>query len=340
MRKYILSVLLLALIAPVNVVAQDDLYFTPTKKSVEEGKKARRAIKQAEDAGTYGTYYSGINKTDDEYNRRNKRDGFTPYKINEETLYSPDSIASDVIEFSVGEDMVADSFRVDTVYKYVILDDDDYQYSRRLSRFDDFYWWRGYYGPSYWSRPIGWYTGWYGPWYDPWYAGWYDPWYTGWYDPWYAGWYDPWYDPWYYGYYPGWWAGGPLWGCYPGWHGHHHIIVGGKPSGGGSTHAFAGTSNHRYSRSTGGNSYDIANRNGDRITGHRGTGYRRNSSRTDNYRYNNSYNSYRQPNYSASPTYSTPSYSTGGHAGGSRGGHTGGVSGGSRSGGSFGGGRR
>lgn len=331
MRKYILSILLLALIAPVNVVAQDDLYFTPTKKNVEEAKKARRAAKQAEEAGTYGTYYSGIDKTDDEYNRRSVRKDFAPYEVSEKALYSPDSIASDVIEFSIGDEMSADSLRVDTVYKYIILDDNDYEYSRRLSRFDDFYWWHGFYGPAYWSRPIGWYTGWYGAWYDPWY--------TGWYDPWYAGWYDPWYDPWHYGYYPGWWGGGPLWGYYPGWHHGHHIVGGGKPSGG-RTHPFAGTSNHSYSRGTGGNSYNIANRNGDRTTAHRGTGYRRNTARGNDYRYSNSYNTTRQPSYSNSPTYGTPSYSTGGHTGGSRGGHTGGNAGGSRSGGSFGGGRR
>ena len=50
MRKYILSVVLMALVMPVSIIAQDDLYFTPTKKNVEEAKKARRAAKQAEEA--------------------------------------------------------------------------------------------------------------------------------------------------------------------------------------------------------------------------------------------------------------------------------------------------
>mgnify|MGYP002518325069 CR=1 FL=1 len=50
MRKYILSVVLMALMMPVSIIAQDDLYFTPTKKNVEEAKKARRAAKQAEEA--------------------------------------------------------------------------------------------------------------------------------------------------------------------------------------------------------------------------------------------------------------------------------------------------
>ncbi len=108
------------------------------------------------------------------------------------------------------------------------------------------------------------------------------------------------------------------------------------PSGGsGRTHAFAGTNNHKYTRTTGGDSYAIANRNGDRTTAHRGTGYRGNASQR-NYRYTDSYNSTRQPTYSNTPNYSQPSYS----GGGSRGGHTGGFGGGNRSGGSFGGGRR
>ena len=328
MRKYILSVVLMALMMPVSIIAQDDLYFTPTKKNVEEAKKARRAAKQAEEAGIAGMYYSGINKSDDEYNRRIRNVAHAPYEVSNDIIYSPDSIASDVIEFSLGDDTWNDSLRVDTVYKYIVLDDDDYQYSRRMSRFDDFYWWHGYYGPPYWSRPIGWYTGWYGPWYDPWYTGWYDPWYMGWYDPWYTGWY------------PGWWGTGPLWGFYPGWHHYHHIVGGGMPSGGaGRRHAFAGTNNHKYTRATGGDSYAIANRNGDRTTAHRGTGYRGNASQR-NYRYTDSYNSARQPAYSSNPNYSQPSYSGGGHTGGSRGGHTGGFGGGSRSGGSFGGGRR
>ena len=61
--------------------------------------------------------------------------------------------------------------------------DDDFAYSRRMSRFDGF--WGGYYDPWFMGRASV-YAGW----------GWPSPYY-------YSGWYDTWYDPWYYGYYSG-----------------------------------------------------------------------------------------------------------------------------------------
>ena len=78
---------------------------------------------------------------------------------------------------------------VDTIYsgftrKYEGYND-DFAYSRRLSRFDGF--WGGYYDPWLAGRS-SFYLGW----------GWHSPYYG------YSTWYDPWYDdPFYYGYYGG-----------------------------------------------------------------------------------------------------------------------------------------
>ena len=97
-------------------------------------------------------YYSGSNRDVDEYNRQR-----------------PDKHIRDSIRREVEE---------------------EYAYTRRMSRFDDFYWYDpwvvSYYSP-YWYD--SWY-GWYDPWYRPyWYGGWYRPyWYGGWYVGWYGGW--------------------------------------------------------------------------------------------------------------------------------------------------------
>jgi len=227
MRSKILTVIVAALL-PLSAVAQDDMYFVPTKEQVKAEKEARKKVREAKlkaqqkrdeaeriayikatekewryrqaamgqlENRIYAaeakdtTYYSGINKSVDDYNRHRAT------SKNDTTVYSKDSIASDIIDFAQGNGYPKANQR-DTVY--VFLDEDDYQYSRSISRWDNYYWWHGA-----WGRPIGWYAGWYGP-YGPWYDPWYDPWYygPGWYHPYWA--YDPWYydswyyDPWYY----------------------------------------------------------------------------------------------------------------------------------------------
>ena len=56
--------ILLALVAsmPLTMNAQDDMYFVPTKKNVEKSKKDYGMPKD--------TYYSGSNRSVDDYNRR------------------------------------------------------------------------------------------------------------------------------------------------------------------------------------------------------------------------------------------------------------------------------
>ena len=173
-QLYILAVLLCAL--PLSAMAQDDLYFTPKKKA------------QAS-ADTEPAYYVGSNRDVDEYNRRGK------YWSHYQKLGN-DSLGNDIIQFQQGNGVYPDSVYVDTTFvaKYRSnAVDDDFAYSRRMSRWDGYYdpWLYSYrysygYSPYYWRW--AWYDPWYGdPFYDPWYPRYYG--YYGWYNPYYyAGW--------------------------------------------------------------------------------------------------------------------------------------------------------
>lgn len=146
--------------------AQDDMYFTPKKVDKIENTKESNAVRQA------------LVRDVDEYNRRNQYS--SQYQnIDLDTLYSDviivDSVSADTIVgnvFSKGD--------IDYAYD----PEDDYTYSRRLSRYDDYYWhdpwyygWYGY-GPYWYGSPYWWYDS----WYDPWFYGWHRPW--NWYYSW------------------------------------------------------------------------------------------------------------------------------------------------------------
>lgn len=310
--KKIMLLLALSVVSSLAVSAQDDdLYFTPKKQ-------ANRTV--ADD--NTPAYYSGCDKTVDEYNRRGK------YRSRYQNIEA-DGQADDVISFTPGTCVYPDSTYTDSTFTDVVarkyrgsLDDEDgYEYTRRLSR------WDGFYGP--------WYAGWHSPfWYSR--YGWYDPWYwdyAGWYDPWYYG-YHGWYNPWYLGCHWGW------HGWYDHWYGPHYgwggvAIV---PSGTGRT--IAGTRNHgtvtgRPGSTSARGSFSSRNNHGTATTqnpsgrfGSRSTTYNRPS-------YSNSNNSYGNstPSFSGSRSYGSGSSSSGGGFSGSR---SGGFSG-SRSGGGGGG---
>ena len=150
-------------------MAQDDLYFTPSKAE-------QSAYQQSKMEEERPVYYSGIGKSNDEYNRRGK---YNYKKI------GVDSLGNDIFMSRVST-LHGDSVVLDTIYggftrQYESVDD-DFAYSRRMSRFDGF--WGGYYDPWFVGRSSI-------------YVGW------GWHSPYYGGWYDRWDDPWYYGYYGG-----------------------------------------------------------------------------------------------------------------------------------------
>lgn len=217
MRK-IIAFSLIAFLSPLATLAQDDMYFVPTKENVEKS------------AAHYGipreTYYSGSNRSVDEYNRRLRS-----------TVEPIDSVGNDIISFDAMQGEYPDS-----------IAGGDFECTRQMSRFDDYTpdydeYWRGYYA----GRASRWGWGWYDPWYYGSYYGWYSPWYYssyyGWYDQWYYGW--GYYRPWYY--YGGWY-GRP-------WHGGgvHHVAHRGGNAGWGNRHS---TSNFRGN----GNSVGYGNR--------------------------------------------------------------------------------
>ena len=312
MKKLLLfSMLVIAL--PQTMSAQDDdLYFVPKKTSAPQVAQDRFGMPK-------DTYYSGSDRSVDEYNRR--------LKSRVEVL-DGDTTKSDIIDFSAEKGVYPDSLQIE-----------DYKLTKRMSRFDDYRladnasFWAGYEAGR---RDWGWHS----PWYYSSY-GWYDPWY---YSSW--RWYDPWYDPWYYGY-AGWYD--PWYYRRP-----HYVVI----SGGGRRHSgYIGTGTLRRDGTTynyyGGRRGAVAG-NSSRMSSLRERAYRMGGSR--NYSSGNTVRS-RSGNFSGyrggnsdfggsrssgsfSGNRSSGGFSGGGSFGGSRGGG-GGFSGGGRSGGGGGlGGRR
>jgi hypothetical protein len=171
-----------------NILAQDDMYFTPRKKA--QGATAVTSQVVDDDApyryripadATDEEYvdYGNSDRDVDEYNRRG-------------------SSAGDYSQRPVYDDSVTISRQ-----EY-----EDYAYSRQMERFDDYNgrftlivndpwyydsWYSPYYDSYYWG------TSWYYPWYSS--YSWYDPWYRSSYWGWGYGWHRPYYSyyrPYYY----------------------------------------------------------------------------------------------------------------------------------------------
>lgn len=145
-RVRLLSVLLAAI--PLGMMAQDDLYFNPAVDKDE----VKSTVTDCDGA----PYYGGLDMSDDEYNRRHTLGSYYQ-KI------GTDSLGNDIVGFYGADGTLS----TDTVYPfsspYAFDDDDDFAYSRRMGRFDNFYGWYDPYFSNYW--------------YDPWYA---NSWAWGW----------------------------------------------------------------------------------------------------------------------------------------------------------------
>ena len=184
MKKLLLISVLLGLL-PLSMAAQvDDLYFVPKKKSAT---KVTDRENQSRDV-----YYSGSNRSIDEYNRR----------VGHFDLIAQDSTLNDTINFSAERGVFPDSTSTE-----------DFELTRQMSRFDDYSiadndaYWAGYAAGRY-----DW--GWHSPWY---YGGWY------WNDPWFYSGYYGWYGSWY-GYYPYYSWYGPRYG----YHTYYYTAGGGR----------------------------------------------------------------------------------------------------------------
>lgn len=283
--KRLLAFCILTAFGTLLSLAQDDMYFVPKKSKADIARPEQKIV------------YGGSNRDVDEYNRHGK------FGSSYQGLDTVDVSGS---EYDGYEDKLSFSQSAESY-----AEEDDYRYCRRMSRFDDFYWYdpwcHGWYGnywycSSYWGRHYGWYDPWYGPWYDPWFYGYYRPWHYGWYYPHY--WYGSYSRP-YYG--------------------------------------FTGTANHgrpSYGHSTAGKTNFKGYRGQSNLDNNRGKFNNRRFENNRNDRYNQEskrFKGERKNNFGNFNTTSRPSYNSGGNFGGNRGG---GSFGGSRGGGGHFGGRR
>ena len=134
---------------PLSMVAQDDLYFVPKKKSAEVVKV------------------------------------YTPVNNRMESQYEviQNDSTNDIIDFDGQKGIYPDSLTEDFALTKKMQRFEDYELS------DNAAFWAGYHlGRDTWDWGWTWHSpwyyrtyGWYGGWYDPWY---YTSWRYGWYDPW------------------------------------------------------------------------------------------------------------------------------------------------------------
>lgn len=322
MRKLILFAVLLAAMPLTTMAQDDDLYFNPKQEAKKEAalreQKAKAWAQQvARRDSIYAIYWSGSPRSVDEYNRNGRI-------LSHYQGVTTDSLGNDIISFRLDKGIAPDSIYDDAAFaqKY-ISQDEDFEYTRGLSRWDGYYnpWFYDYYGvgPYYWRSA---YWGWRNPWRYGYYAGWYDPWFDPFYDPWYYG-YAGWYDPWYYGcggYYSPWFWGGPV---------YSHVSYRGSNSAG-----YAGSRSFRFNSGEG-NRYGNANNNNYtyRSNSNRSFGGRtdNSNSRYNTTRSNNNNTSFSRSDFGGFGNRSGASFGGGGTRSG------GGFSGGGRSGGGFGG---
>ena len=185
---YLLAVLMAATMPFTAMAQDDDLYFNPkkeAKKQAEHRAQLQRAYaeQKARRDSIYALYWSGSNRSVDEYNRGGR---FLSHYENVGT----DSLGNDIIQFHVGKGVAPDSIYDDAYFAQKYADpEEDFSRTREMSRWDGYYdpWFYDYYGygPYYWRSRM---WGWRNPWRYGYYAGWYDPWFDPWYDPWWLVW--------------------------------------------------------------------------------------------------------------------------------------------------------
>lgn len=296
-----------------GMMAQDDLYFNPKEESHAAAVTECPEGHHPDGVRPVDPWRGGCGRDVDEYNRRGQLQSYYQ-KI------GTDSLGNDIIQFQPGDGSYPDVAEIDTVYpgSAIYGGEDEYAYSRSLSRWDDWYGPYDIYYASRWGWPY-----YYGRYYDPWLADYY--WSYGW--PYYGygwpyygyGWggYYGWYHPWYYGW------GGP--GIYHSRGGITGTMNHGTPvhRGNGSFGNFGG----RRPVTTGTNANRVSRFGGNTGSQNRSFGGQR---RNNNFNNNSQTRTY-TPARSYTPSHSNSSF------GGSRGGSFGG---GSRGGGSFGGGSR
>lgn len=199
----------IALCASLAAMAQDDVYFVPTKKAIQQEREVNlgyshsRVYEVPAESFEHDTWADGRSNGQrgvDEYNRR----GASRY--GKDTLRRSRSRYEDDAPYTVTSRIVR--FRapgvtiVTSPYYY-----DYYDFVSYDPWIDDWAWggWRTSFAPFYYNRWGGWYSPWsfsYSYWGSPWRYGWYDSfWDYGWSNPYYYGWNGPYYGGWHSPYY-------------------------------------------------------------------------------------------------------------------------------------------
>ncbi len=168
MKRLLLTTLTALMLMPLTATAQDDMYFVPTKSNV---KKSAEKYGMPKD-----TYYCGSKRDVDEYNRRLKS---KVEVISDDALLAGNSLADN-------DTLVTDTLVGDTIVFIAekgvypkdnarMQSDNDYKYTRNMSRWDNYEvsnaYWNGYNDGRF-NRWYGW-SSFYDPWYYSWYGGYY-----------------------------------------------------------------------------------------------------------------------------------------------------------------------
>ena len=124
--KKLLLIILAVVMAPIGMMAQDDMYYVPKKSDKVKKTEAQKEVLDEP---------KPMNMSVDEYNRRHMKSSYE--------VIGTDSVGNDIIEFTPGDGSYP---KVDTVFVYKnYTDEDDYYYSARMGLFDDYYgWWNPY----------------------------------------------------------------------------------------------------------------------------------------------------------------------------------------------------
>ena len=152
MKRLLLTTLTALMLMPLTATAQDDMYFVPTKSNV---KKSAEKYGMPKD-----TYYCGSKRDVDEYNRRLKS---KVEVISDDALLAGNSLADNdtlVTDTLVGDTIVFIAekgvYPKDNAH---MQSDNDYKYTRNMSRWDNYEvsnaYWNGYNDGRF-NRWYGW----------------------------------------------------------------------------------------------------------------------------------------------------------------------------------------
>ena len=153
MKKFVLLAVLVAAMPLTTMAQDDDLYFNPKQEAKKEAAlreqraKAYARVRAVRDS-LYAIHWSGSPRSVDEYNRNGRI-------LSHYQGITTDSLGNDIISFRLEKGVKPDSIYDDEAFAQKFINqDEDFEYTRDLSRWDGYYnpWFYDYYGvgPYYW----------------------------------------------------------------------------------------------------------------------------------------------------------------------------------------------